>query len=139
MKIDIVHISRDKFDLLSEVEEEVFDEKVDLARLEKYVQEESHIMFVAIRDGIVIGQVMAVIHLHPDKATELYIDDLGVSPKFQRQGVATSMLKATIALGKQRGCEEIWVATEPDNNQANGFYKSLGLQMRNVLVFEDEL
>lgn len=139
MAIDIVHINRDSSEQFPEVAEDVFDEKIDPDRLTKYAQEENHILLVAIHENIIIGQVLAVIHLHPDKATELYIDDLGVSPKFQRQGIASSMLRTLFALGKRRGCEEIWAATEPDNKEAKGFYNSLNLSMRSALVFEGEL
>jgi len=139
MAIDIVEINQDRSELLQHVAEDVFDEKIDLDRLRKYMEEDGHILLVAVHDNIVIGQVLAVIHLHPDKATELYIDDLGVSPKFKRQGIATSLLKTLFALGKRKGCEEVWVATEPDNIEATGFYNSLNLSVRDAKVFEGEL
>lgn len=139
MTIDIIEIDQDSTERLQEVAEDVFDEKIDPDRLTKLAQEDSHILIVAIHENIVIGQVMAIIHLHPDKATELYIDDLGVSPEFKRQGIATSMLKAMFALGKQKGCEGIWVATEPDNIEANEFYNSLNLSVQDALVFERKL
>lgn len=139
MAIDIVQIDQGCSERLQVVAEDVFDEKVDLDRLTKCVQDDSHILVVAVHENIVVGQVLAIVHLHPDKATELYIDDLGVSPKFHRQGIATSMLKTLFALGKRKGCEEIWVATEPDNIEAKGFYNSLNLSVRDAVVFEGEL
>jgi len=49
------------------------------------------------------------------------------------------MLNELYAIGKIRGCEEIWVATEPENEQAKGFYASMNLSVRAALVFEGEL
>ena len=105
----------------------------------KYVTEESHIMLIALHKNVVIGQVLSVIHRHPDKSTELYVDDLGVSPKFQRQGIATLMFKELLLLARERGCKEIWMTTEPDNEQAKGFYSSLNLGARAALIFEGDL
>lgn len=139
MTIDIVQINQDCSELLEVVAEDVFDEEIDLIRLTKYVQEDSHVFLVAVHENMVVGQVMAIVHLHPDKATELYIDDLGVSPDFQRQGIATSLLKTLFALGKRKGCQEIWVATEPGNAEAEGFYNSLNLSMQDARVFEGKL
>ncbi|MEO5759118.1 MAG: GNAT family N-acetyltransferase [Mesorhizobium sp.] len=75
-------------------------------------------------DGVVVGQCAAVIHRHPDKASELYIDEVGVSPAFQRQGIARQMLDAIFTIGREHGCEEAWVGTEPDNLPARALYES---------------
>jgi aminoglycoside 6'-N-acetyltransferase I len=97
------------------------------------LKEQNNILLVAINEGVVIGQVLAVIHRHPDKPTESYIDDLGVSEKFRRRGIATRLLKQLYIIGVERGCEEVWVATEPDNEPAIKFYNSLNLEARKVI------
>ncbi|WP_246672618.1 MULTISPECIES: GNAT family N-acetyltransferase [unclassified Mesorhizobium] len=73
-----------------------------------------------------VGQCAAIIHRHPDKATELYIDEVGVSPAFQRQGIARKMLDAMFAIGRENGCEEAWVGTEPDNRAARALRVAQG-------------
>jgi aminoglycoside 6'-N-acetyltransferase I len=83
-------------------------------------------MLVALRAGEVVAQVAAVIHRHPDKPTELYIDEVGVTPALQRQGIARRMLDEMFALGKALGCEEAWVGTEAGNGPARGLYESHG-------------
>ena len=36
--------------------------------------------------GVMIGQLAAIVHRHPDlRPAELYVDELGVAPRFQRQ------------------------------------------------------
>src|SRR5579859_6617065 len=104
----------------------VFDEPVDPARLAAYLAAPGHVMLVALHDGVVVAQLAAVIHRHPDKKTELYIDEVGVAPATHRQGIARAMLREMLALGKSLGCEESWVGTEHDNVPARGLYESFG-------------
>jgi aminoglycoside 6'-N-acetyltransferase I len=111
--------------VLERVAEGVFDERVDAKRLAAYLAEPGHHMIVAIRGGEVVGQAAAVIHRHPDKPTELYVDEVGVAPALQRQGIAKRMLEAMFALGRELGCEEAWVGTEPPRRRG-GSTKALG-------------
>lgn len=109
--------------LFERVADDVFDEPVNPRRLRAYLAEPGHLMIVALAEGEVVGQVAAVIHRHPDKPTELYIDEVGVAPAWQRRGVARQMLEAMFAHGKARGCEESWVGTEPHNLPARRLYE----------------
>jgi aminoglycoside 6'-N-acetyltransferase I len=88
--------------------------------------EPGHLLLVALVDGKVVGQAAAVIHRHPDKLTELYIDEVGVSPNLQRRGIARRLLEEMFAIGRDLGCEESWVGTETDNVGARGLYESRG-------------
>lgn len=110
--------------LVMQVADNVFDEPVKPERLAAYLSQSGHFMVVAIVDGVVVGQCAAVIHRHPDKVTELYIDEVGVSPAFQRQGIARKILDAMFEIGRENGCEEAWVGTEPDNVAARALYES---------------
>ena len=110
--------------LVMQVADNVFDEPVRPDRLAAYLSQSGHFMVVAIVEGVVVGQCAAVIHRHPDKVTELYIDEVGVSPAFQRQGIARRMLDAMFEIGRENGCEEAWVGTEPDNVAARALYES---------------
>lgn len=112
--------------LVKRIAEDVFDEPVRPDRLSAYLASPGHMMIVALADGIVVGQCAAVVHRHPDKVSELYIDEVGVSPAFQRQGIARKMLDAMFALGREQGCGEAWVGTEPDNVAARALYESRG-------------
>jgi aminoglycoside 6'-N-acetyltransferase I len=112
--------------VLDYVAEEVFDEPVRPDRLSAYLSEPGHLMIVAQEDGLVVGQCAAVVHRHPDKVTELYVDELGVSPAWQRRGIGTELMRRMFAEGRARGCAEAWVGTECDNDAANALYESLG-------------
>jgi ribosomal protein S18 acetylase RimI-like enzyme len=110
--------------LFARVAEDVFDEPVDPVRLAAYLAEPGHHMIVALCGGEVVGQCAAVVHRHPDKPTELYIDEVGVAPPFQRRGIARRMLDAMFARGKALGCKEAWVGTEIDNAAARRLYET---------------
>ncbi|MER8905477.1 GNAT family N-acetyltransferase [Mesorhizobium sp. M0772] len=110
--------------LVKRIAEDVLDEPVRADRLAAYLASPGHLMIVALADGVVVGQCAAIIHRHPDKVTELYIDEVGVSPAFQRHGIARKMLDAMFALGREQGCGEAWVGTEPDNVPGGALYES---------------
>lgn len=126
MNVEIRRLYAGDDALVKQVAEDVFDEPVRADRLAAYLTSPGHFLVVALDDGIVVGQCAAVIHRHPDKVSELYIDEVGVSPAFQRQGIARKMLDAMFMIGREQGCEEAWVGTEPDNVAARSLYESRG-------------
>jgi aminoglycoside 6'-N-acetyltransferase I len=126
MELEIRQVKPGDVALFDRVADAVFDEPVDPGRLAAYLAQPGHHMLVALRAGEVVAQVAAVIHRHPNKPTELYIDEVGVTPALQRQGIARAMLERMLALGQALGCEEAWVGTETDNQPARGLYESRG-------------
>lgn len=106
------------------VAEGVFDHAIDPACLAAYLATPGHFFIAAFADGVMIAQLAAVLHRHPDlRPTELYIDELGVAPAFQRQGIAARLLETAFALGRELGCSEAWLGTEPDNLPAQMLYQ----------------
>ncbi|UVC16434.1 GNAT family N-acetyltransferase [Mesorhizobium onobrychidis] len=124
MDVEIVRLNHGDDALVMRFAEDVFDEPVRPDRLAAYLHEPGHFMIIAVAEGIVVGQCAAVIHRHPDKVSELYIDEVGVAPAFQRQGIARKMLDAMFELGREHGCEEAWVGTEPRNVSARALYEA---------------
>jgi len=132
---EIVRLSPDNAELLHRVADDVFDEPVRADRLAAYLAEPGHIMLVALSGGIVVGQCAAVLHRHPDKVTELYIDEVGVTPALQRKGIGRALVERMLAIGRELGCGEAWVGTEPDNLPARGLYESLDLHRDETETF----
>jgi ribosomal protein S18 acetylase RimI-like enzyme len=126
MPIDIRRVGTGDERVFDRIADEVFDEPVDAARLALYLAAPGHLMLVALEADMVVAQLAAVIHRHPDKPTELYIDEVGVAPPYQRQGIARRMLEEMLAIGRSLGCEEAWVGTEPGNRPARRLYESFG-------------
>lgn len=111
--------------VLDRVAEDVFDEPLRPDRLRAHLAEPSHLLLVALDGALVVGQCAAVIHRHPDKATELYVDEVGVSPGWQNRGIGRAMMERMLDEGRARGCAEAWVGTETDNDAANALYAGL--------------
>ncbi len=125
--------------LLDRVAPDVFDKPVRRDRLEAYLASPGHLMVVALDGDMVVGQCAGVVHLHPDKATELYVDEVGTATSHLRQGIATKMLAELFAWGRTLGCEEAWLGTEIDNVAANGLYRSLGGEATAMRCYEFDL
>lgn len=135
MAVQIKQVGPGDEALFDRVAEEVFDEPVNPQRLRAYLAEPGHLMLVAVDDGLIVAQCAAVVHRHPDKVTELYIDEVGVSPEWQQRGIARRMLDRMFALGKTLGCGEAWVGTEPENIPARRLYKNLGSEAENFVMY----
>jgi ribosomal protein S18 acetylase RimI-like enzyme len=125
--------------LLDRIALDVFDEAIAPARLAAYLAQPGHLMVLAVTDGEVVGQARGMIHRHPDLPTELYIDNLGVTPNRRRERLATKLLDELVAWGLELGCEEAWVATEPDNEAARALYAKRGAEAETVAMFAYEL
>lgn len=126
MHVEIIRVTHETASCLDRLAIDVFDGEPDRARVERYLAERNHALFVAIANREVVGQARGVLHFQPDLPTELYIDNLGVAPHFKRQGVATRLVRALIEWARAREADIVWVATEPDNEEARGFYASFG-------------
>ena len=125
--------------LLDRVAGDVFDEAIDPVRLRAFLAEPRHLMVLAIApDGLVVGQARAIIHLSPDEADILYIDNMGVDPAFQRQGLGGRLLDELLAWGKERGCPSAWLGTETDNVAARALYESRGAEAQGMVFYEYE-
>lgn len=118
---------------------EVFDEPIRPDRLEAYLLEPGHLMLLALEDGLVVGQCAAVIHRHPDKPAELYVDEVGTAATHRRQGIATLLLSAMFAWGRELGCREAWLGTDLDNAEANGLYRKAGGRSDTIAYFDFDL
>ena len=125
MTIEIRKVGPVDAGLFDRVAPEVFDCAIDAQGLRDYLAQPGHHLIIAVYEGTVVGQCAAVVHRHPDaKATELYIDEVGVTPALQRRGIAGRMLDEMLAWGRSLGCTEAWVGTEPDNGAARALYAS---------------
>jgi ribosomal protein S18 acetylase RimI-like enzyme len=125
--IEIKLLGRTDLSILHNVAEDVFDDPIVESSTEEFLNDPRHQLVVALDDGLVVGFVSAVIYMHPDKpAPELWINEIGVAPTHQRQGIGKALMQAILEEAKQAGCTEAWVLTERDNLPAMAMYKSTG-------------
>lgn len=137
--VTIKRLSADDRLHLASIAPDVFDGPIDPVRLRAYLAEPGHLMLLALREGEVVGQCAAIIHRHPDAPTEFYIDNLGVTPARRRQGIARRLLDAMLAIGREAGCEEAWLGTEPENQAANRLYEGRGARPETVNLYVYDL
>lgn len=77
MTKDIQCITPANASLLSAVAGMWLDEDITPDRLGAFLAAEGHVMFVAVEAGQVVGQIRGMMHVQPDRASDLYIDNLG--------------------------------------------------------------
>jgi GNAT superfamily N-acetyltransferase len=119
----------------------VFDNPVDESYAREFLADLRHHIVVALSDGVVIGFASAVHYIHPDKPTELWINEVGVADAHQGKGVGKAIMNELLRLGKQLGCVNAWVLTDRSNAAANRLYQSAGGQIAegDTVMYEFEI
>lgn len=135
----ILRVAPETADVLRNVAEDVFDSDIDPARLAGFLAAPGHALFVAVSANAVVGQARGIVHRQPDGPPQLYIDNLGVAPERQREGVASALLAALLDWSRGQGCESFWVATERDNAPARALYAGLDAAEKDLVWFERAL
>ena len=126
MAFDIRVLGTDEQDVLTRVAPGVFDHEVDPALSAEFLRDPRHHLAVALEEGMVVGFASGVHYVHPDKPAELWVNEVGVAPTHQRQGLGRRLLAALFAHARQLGCREAWVLTSPANGAAVRLYESAG-------------
>jgi ribosomal protein S18 acetylase RimI-like enzyme len=112
--------------LFERIADGVFDYDVQARLIEEFLTDPRHTLAVAIADGMIVGMASGVRYVHPDKPSELWINEVGVSPDYQRRGFAKRIVAELLAEGRLQGCREAWVLTDYDNVAARATYKAAG-------------
>jgi aminoglycoside 6'-N-acetyltransferase I len=112
--------------VLAKVAAEVFDRPLSSPLVAEFLNDPRHHIVVAVESDLVVGFVSAVHYVHPDKPPELWINEVGVAPGFQRQGLGRRLLDRTLALGRELGCANAWVLTDDANVAAMRLYQAAG-------------
>jgi aminoglycoside 6'-N-acetyltransferase I len=128
--------------VLQAVAPDVFDDPIDPAAAAEFLADPRHHLAVAIANGVVVGFVSAVHYVHPDKpAPELWINEVGVAPPHQGQGIARRLMEAMLNEARQLGCTVAWVLTNRTNYAAMRLYGSCGgvAAPEDAVMFEFDL
>jgi ribosomal protein S18 acetylase RimI-like enzyme len=123
---EIRMLGSDDAALLMRVAPGVFDHDVDSALSAEFLRDPRHHLAVALESGTVVGFASGVHYVHPDKPAELWVNEVGVAPTHQRQGLGRKLLQALFARGRELGCREAWVLTSPANGAAVRLYEAVG-------------
>lgn len=126
MATDIRLLGADDDAVLRRVAPGVFDHDVDPGLSAEFLRDPRHHLAVAIESGTVVGFASGVHYVHPDKPAELWINEVGVAPTHQRQGLGRQLLGALFSRARELGCREAWVLTSPANGAAVRLYEAAG-------------
>jgi len=113
--------------MLKNVAPGVFDDPIVTRVAKEYLSDPRHHLAVAVENTLVVGFASGVHYIHPDKPhPEFWINEVGVAPTHQGQGVGNALMHALLEVARAVGCVEAWVLTERDNLPAMGLYESIG-------------
>ncbi|BFP55213.1 GNAT family N-acetyltransferase [Streptomyces sp. CMC78] len=92
----------------------------------RFLAADGHVMLIAYVDGVPAGFVSGIEMLHPDKGTEMCLYELGVDEPFRRRGIGGALTRTLVDVARERGCYDLWVGVERDNEAALATYRSAG-------------
>ena len=114
-------------DTLSRIAPGVFDGPLHARWAAEFLADSRHHLAVAIDDGMVVGMASALHYVHPDKAPQLWINEVGVSPAWQGKGIAKRLIETLLEHARTLECTEAWVLTDDAANRAaHALYASTG-------------
>lgn len=122
----IRRLTSDDLETLLQVTPGLFDEAILPDQARAFLDNPMNELFLAFDGDAAVGVASASVLLHPDKPPSLFINEVGTRESHQRRGIATALMAAMIEHGRARGCQGIWLGTEPDNEAALGLYRKLG-------------
>jgi aminoglycoside 3-N-acetyltransferase I len=108
--------------------------------LKNLLQKDNVLFFAAEVDNITIGGLTA--YTLPSiyrEDNEVYIYDLAVDQKYQRQGIGTSLMKYFLAEMKKQGVKYVYVQADKVDDHAIAFYKKLGGVEEDVFHYDFRL
>ncbi|GBF04252.1 acetyltransferase [Deinococcus aerius] len=126
MTVQVRVLGEGEADVLRNVAPGVFDYDLRPDSLAAFFSDPRHHLVVAVDGETVVGMAGGFHYVHPDKAPELYINEVGVADGYQGQGLGRRMLDALLAHARTLGCVAAWVLTEEDNIAARRLYASAG-------------
>ena len=112
----------------------LFDDQPRPEAVNRFLADDRNHIFIAYEDGEPVGFVTGVELTHPDKGTEMFLYELAVDERHHRRGIGTTLVKALANIAQQRGCYDMWVLTDADNEAALGTYRKSGADRESTHV-----
>jgi GNAT superfamily N-acetyltransferase len=127
MAIEIRVLEANEASVLDQVAAGVFDNPIVPESARAFLADPRHHLAVALDGGIVVGFASGVQLLHPDKAyAEMFINEVGIAPDHQGQGLAKRVMRALLQRAQEVGCNQAWVLTSRNNEPAMKLYAAVG-------------
>ncbi len=126
MSVSIVRLTPANAALLDTLAPDVFDHAINPDYLRAFLKDARHVMFLAVDAGKVVGMASAVEYFHPDKPPQLFINEIGVSPDWQKRGIGRHLTGELLAEAERRGCQSAWLVSETSNTEAHNSFSAIG-------------
>jgi ribosomal protein S18 acetylase RimI-like enzyme len=92
-----------------------------------------HLLMSFVGDRAV-GFVSGIEMVHPDKTLEMFLYELSVAEDARGRGIGTALVTALRELAHERGCRDVWVLADSDNEAALATYRRAGLGREETTV-----
>lgn len=93
---------------------------------ERFLAAPGHLLLIAYVEGVPAGFVSGIEMLHPDKGVEMCLYELSVDERYRRRGIGRALTDALATVARERGCYDMWVGVDTDNEPALATYRSAG-------------
>lgn len=138
--ITIRRLGPEDLDVLCAVPGGLFDGPVDRVQSEAFLADPMNVIVLAFDDDLAVSMATGTVLRHPDKQPSLFINEVGTRDSHLRRGIGRKVSLALMEIARARGCESVWLATEPDNASALGLYRSMaGKEVHGVYFSWDDV
>lgn len=124
--LDVRILTAADITILDHVAPDVFDDDLQPTLVSEFLRDDRHHLAVAIDNGQLVGFASGVHYVHPDKPSELWINEVGVAPSHQGRGIGKAVMRTLLEHARRLGCREAWVLTDRKNDAARHLYASSG-------------
>ena len=127
--------------LLDTVATDVFDFEIRPESLRAFLNDDRHVLFLAVCNDEVVGMASGVEYFHPDKPPQFWINEVGVGRDHRRQGIGRCLVRALIDYATEHGCAYAWLGTDESNVAGQACFGSVrdGEAPERFLLYEWEL
>lgn len=104
----------------------LFDAPARADATARFLAEAGHHLLVAYDGDEPVGMVSGVEMTHPDKGTEMFLYELGVTEAHRGRGIGRRLVAELADLARDSGCYGMWVLTDDENAAALAAYRAAG-------------
>ncbi|UCG70462.1 MAG: GNAT family N-acetyltransferase [Thermoplasmata archaeon] len=140
---DIVNLSMEFESYLDELESTPDSEKISKQQVKEVFSEgfsdPKHVILVAEEEEDIVG--FSDFWVYPEMihgGLSAYLNNLFVTPKFQRKGIGSQLLTEILKRSKEMGAVALHISVLPENIIAQNFYKKNGITWE-IKMFEVKL
>ena len=134
LSVELVTAESDIQQLVTDINKALWDEDdlgdYDEASLAAYLHCPDTIFLacyeVSSDHRVLMGMASSRVELKPyDQERWLYVDEVDVCVDQRQKGAGKAMMNQLITMAREKGCVEVWLGTEVDNDAANALYRAL--------------